>query len=275
MERKATNTGRGPAQRLSASASIQGNLFQFKETWNWNQSPKTIRRGPIRGFTGAARLRMLKEIAVIDWANTGRCLFATLSYPDELGLRTYQQRTTDRTLVLRRIEKHLGKNIATLWRLEWKERKSGAHLGQLRPHSHLCLFGVEYIPWEVLRTMWGEVLGWNGYVHTYVQALTNGTAAAKYAAKYAAKDGSCSLVNAAYLDGLLGRAWGMTRKNLIPRAALTTFRDLPPDVERALRVLGSELRHHNAPETQGSYCVLGDAVQGLCKKILAGALPSE
>ncbi len=67
----------------------------------------------------------------------------------------------------------------------------------------------------------------------------------------------------------------MTRGKLIPRACLTTYRNLPPAVERALRVLGSEMRHHNAPECQGSYSVIGEGVQGLVKKILAGALPQE
>jgi hypothetical protein len=257
------------------SASIQGNLFQFKESWNWNQSPRLPKRGQIGGFSSAARLRMIKEIAVIDWTQTGRCLFLTLTYPDSLGLRTYKERTKDRTLVTRRIERYLGREIATLWRLEWKARKSGERTGSMMPHLHMLLFGVEYIPWDDIRMWWRQVLGYDGQLHTYVQRIKNGEHAAKYAAKYAAKDGSSSLVNAAYLDGLLGRAWGVTRAKLIPRAALTTYRNLPRAVERALRVLGSEMRHHNAPESQGSYCVIGDAAGGIVKKILAGALPEE
>jgi hypothetical protein len=257
------------------SASIQGQLFKFKESWNWNQSPRLPPRGTIGGFSAAARLRMIKEIAVINWSATGRCLFLTLTYPDSLGERSYKERTTDRTLVTRRIERYLGKNIATLWRCEWKARKSGERKGQMMPHLHMLLFGVEYIPWEDLRMWWRETLGIDGPLHTYVQKLTDGEHAAKYAAKYAAKDGSSSLVNAAYLDGLLGRAWGMTRQKLIPRAALTSYRNLPASVERALRILGSEMRHHHAPDSQGSYCVIGDAVQGLVKNILEGGLPGE
>jgi hypothetical protein len=266
---------RGPEQKLTVSASIQGSLFKFQESWNWNQSPRLPKRGTIGGFSSAARLRMIKEIAVIDWASTGKCLFITFTYPDELGIRTYQERTRDRTLVLRRIEKYLGRQVATLWRLEWKERKSGALVGQVMPHLHMLVFGVEYLPWEDIRDWWRATLQHVGPLHTYVQACTDGKLAAKYAAKYAAKDASSSLVNAAYLDGVLGRAWGLTRAKLIPRAALTIYRDLPPAVERALRVLGSEMRHHHAPECQGSYCVIGDAVGGLVKIILASALPEK
>lgn len=275
MDQGARKRIKPPPQTLTVSASLQGSLFQFKEAWNWNQAPPGSKRGKIAGFSAAARLRMIREMAVIDWTQTGRCLFVTLTYPDSLGCRTYKERTTDRTLVTRRIERYLGKNIATLWRCEWQARKSGERTGTVMPHLHMLLFGVEYFPWEDLRMWWRETLGVDGPLHTYVQKLTNGEHAAKYAAKYASKDASSSLVNAAYLDGLLGRAWGMTRRELIPRACLTTYRNLPPAVERALRLLGSQIRHGSAPEVVGSFSVIGDAAQGVVKKILADALPVE
>lgn len=264
-----------PEHSLTASASLQGDLFQYREAWNWLKSPPPDRRGTIGGFSRGARLRLLKEIAVIDWDAAGDCLFLTLTYPDSLGPCTYKERSKHRYLLQRSIEKYLGRHVATLWRTEWQDRKSGARLGQIMPHLHVLLFGVEYLPWQDLRTWWRSAIGVKGPCHTYVQHVANGTGAAKYAAKYAAKDCSSSLVSAAYLNNLFGRAWGMTRKQSIPRAAKVCFRELTIRQEHLLGKTGKLMTRNPSKGPIGSYTLFGEGGRQVVRMILDHTLPPE
>ncbi len=226
----------------------------------------------VKGFTRAARLRLLKEIAVIDWRKAGRCLFVTLTYPDTIGCPTYKERTTQRTLVLRRIEKYLGRQVSALWRTEWQDRKSGVRKGQLMPHLHVLLFGVAYLPWSDLRQWWREVLGHGGPIHTFIQLIDGAEGTARYAAKYAAKDASSSsLVSAAYLDNLCGRSWGMTRKKGVPRFSKVTFR--PTEAQRGqLLSVGKLLTHNSTTGEIGSYTLLGEAGRQVARLLLDSSL---
>jgi len=226
----------------------------------------------VNGFSRAARLRLLKEIAVIDWRNAGRCLFLTLTYPDEVGKCSYKERTTQRHLVMRRIEKYLGRKVSCLWRVEWQDRKSGSRKGELMPHLHILLFGVDYLPWAHLRQWWREVLGHGGPIHTFVQLIEGAEGTARYAAKYAAKDSSSSLVNAAYLDGAFGRSWGMTRKNGIPRHARTNYFGLSDSQIGQLRTAGKLLTHNPTAGEIGSYTLLGDVGRQVARLLLDSSL---
>jgi hypothetical protein len=224
------------------------------------------------GFSRSARLRLLKEVATIDWRNAGKCLFLTLTYPDEIGPCTYKERTTQRTLVMRRIEKYLGRKVATLWRIEWQDRKSGSRKGELMPHLHILLFGVDYLPWADLRQWWRECLGYGGTLHTFVQLIDGAEGTAKYAAKYAAKDCSSSLVNAAYLDRLSGRSWGFTRKGQVPKHEKRVFRDLTEVQERQLRATGKLLTHNPTEGEIGSYTLLGEVGRQVARLLLDSSL---
>lgn len=174
------------------------------------------KRGIIKGFTPAARLRMLRTVASINWGQVKRALFITLTYPDDNVSRDAAMRARDRYLFLRAMEKHLEKKVGVMWRVEWIERKTGKWKGQTLPHQHLIVFGVGYLSYSWTRDTWNGILGAKDAPSTRVDRVKGGKDAARYVTKYAGKKVDASgLVNASY-PNRLGRAWGMSRKELIP-----------------------------------------------------------
>src|SRR5207253_6592984 len=88
----------------------QGQLLKARKLWNWNRSRPGEHRGVCAGYTDAARVRMLQVVAAIDWKAAGEILFVTLTYPDCVANATYRERTTQRSLMQRYIEKYAGRD---------------------------------------------------------------------------------------------------------------------------------------------------------------------
>jgi hypothetical protein len=265
-----------PAQTYQWWATTQGRLLLVREKWNWRKSPQTEKRGSIGGFSNASRLRMLKTIAIIDWSKVGPSLLITLTYPGELGKRRYSERVKDLYLFHRYMEKHLGKEVALLWRTEWKVRKSGQQKGQLLPHVHLVVFDVRWIPWQAVRGWWRTILGHEGPLATDVGRAGDGDTAARYAAKYAAKPAEeGSLDSAAYLNNSIGRAWGVKRRRLIPFCDKDSFR-LGEKLARQLRQLAATIFEGYDVERGEGFTLFGDIAvmvgKDLMKKGIDGCL---
>jgi hypothetical protein len=98
-------------------------------------------RGEITEFTDASRRRMLYLMAKIE---TGAIpFFVTLTYPDKFPLYNDAYK--------RHLEVFCGRLLrrwpkaAVIWKLEFKERKSGANSGKVAPHYHLFVYNV---PWR-------------------------------------------------------------------------------------------------------------------------------
>ena len=205
-------------QRNSCHAVWKGDLLEITYLPHTVKSNHHRTRGTIKGFTQSARLRMLKTVATVEWARVKRAVFITLTYPDSHADRSMQQRTRDRYLFLRSMEKHLGNKVGVLWRVEWQPRKSGARKGQLTAHMHLIAFGVSFIDKEVVRQCWRDVLDADGPVVTWIEGMKDGRKVARYVSKYCAKKVENDVLdNASYLNSL-GRHWGMCRRELIPWA---------------------------------------------------------
>jgi len=130
-------------------------------------------------------MRLLRLLNRIDWTQHARSLFVTLTYPDEFISRPLSRRTQDRSRFLREVETHVGKKVSSLWRLEWKPRRTGNVVGELMPHFHLVLFDVEFIPHAMVRHWWRTILGVaDGPLATDVQRPKTVDGVARYIGKY-------------------------------------------------------------------------------------------
>jgi len=199
-------------------AVFRGELLEISHLPHRKKKPLYHRRGQIKGFTKGARLRMLRMIASINWGSVKHGVFITLTYPDEHADRSMGERNTDKYLFMRYIEKHLGKKVGVIWRLEWEPRKSGKRLGQLTAHWHLIVFGIKFIPKDVVRSFWQCVLRADGPVVTWIDGITTGKKLARYVGKYCSKLPEADVLdNSTYLNSQ-GRHWGVMRRELVPFA---------------------------------------------------------
>lgn len=205
-----------PLPSVTWSVTGQGRCLEVRRHLNNFQQPDPPRGKCVGPMSRASRMRLLRTIAKIHFGKHTHSLFITLTYPDIRRHSDYKKHTTERSLFVRYIEKYVGRQVAILWRKEWKVRKSGAAKGSLVPHYHLICFGVRYIPKEVILGWWRTILGVKGPLMTRVDGITDGEKAARYTCKYAAKVSLSGLDNDAYLNTLWGRPWGMHRKSKMP-----------------------------------------------------------
>lgn len=255
--------------------TLQGKLL----TWKVRQRPSDVpiggTRKPVIEFSRASRLRLLKLIQTIDWKSAYPCLFITLTCPDRFGFATTKRLTQARSVFWRHIEKYLARHVSGLWRLEWKERKSGENKGYFFPHFHVIAFKVQFIPSRQVNQSWSAAIGCSGYVRTEVQGMKNEDQAAAYVAKYCGKP-VLSLVIPAYLNNIpAGRQWGILRKSKLPMCEIQSIR-----LQNG--VLLDEQRDHinrclplGIKSTEGSLTVFGKLAQVVGERILGIGLASQ
>jgi hypothetical protein len=158
---------------------------------------------------------------------------------------------------MRYVEGHLGRQVPTLWRVEWKARKSGAKVGAVVPHFHLLLGGVEYVRYVQLRSWWRAIVHVNGPLCTDVQSIDAAEGAVNYLCKYTSKNPSLDI--GAYLNNEkgIGRHWGFTRKHLFPEAPITRLQKLS-DVQAAqLRGMAAEVFENYDEDLGGGFTLFG------------------
>jgi hypothetical protein len=102
---------------------------------------KPPKRGDIRGFSDASRRRMLDLMAKIELSQVP--LFVTLTYPDTFPL--YSEEFKRHLEVFCARLQRRWPEASVIWKLEFKERRSGENKGRVAPHYHLFVYGV---PWE-------------------------------------------------------------------------------------------------------------------------------
>lgn len=253
-----------PPQTIRWYARQQGNLLEVRKIVNHSVVPTDAKRGKIKGFTSSARSRMLRFIATIDWGKITGSNFITLTYPDHVVNRSYEQRTTDRTLFMRHIEAYECGPIPTLWRVEWIARKSGELKGQIKPHLHIVTFAGRPLEQKTVRKYWRRVVGVKGPLATDVRQGKSPEHAARYASKYAAKETAVGALDSnAYLD-THGRAWGVTRRERIPLCPPRMIRELTSaGIGAAMKIAARILDR----EYVGTFFVLGDAAPILLHEI--------
>lgn len=169
-------------------------------------------RGLVTGFSSASRRRLMRLIASLERAE--RPIFVTLTYPD---LFPNEPAKWKRDLDV------FGKRLARkfplagfLWRIEFKERRTGANAGRVAPHFHLLVYGAGYrdlLKW--VSVAWWEVVGSNDGDHlkvgTRVERIYSWGGILRYVGKYIAKMEKYPL-------DWQGKAWGVIGRKRLPWA---------------------------------------------------------
>jgi hypothetical protein len=247
-----------PQRRERWTASLQGALLVVRKHVSYRVVVPENGRGRVVGFSDASRLRCLKEIARINWRGGGRWSLITLTYPDEQADRDYRERTKDRYLFQRYMEKHLGKKVGMLWRTEFAKRLSGKHRGKLVCHHHMVIPYMPFVPHQLVRQWWRNIVHKKGSLSTDIREVA-GEQAAFYAMKYAAKrERLSSLDYAAYLNRLVGRPWGLTRKSLLPYCPREDAGTIDGDLLRDLQLLAENTFIGYRADDAQSFTIFGD-----------------
>lgn len=246
----------------------QGDLFQILVTGQFHMPPPKNPPRVIHTFSHQARLRLLKYSATINWKKTRTSLYATWTYPDEVLPRDRLTLNRDRYLLMRKIEKHLGRRLCGIWRIEWKPRLTGKFKGQAMPHWHWIVFDVGYISYKKIRLYWREVIHAPNEVSMRFERIEDGQKATRYIGKYAAK-----AINRDNLDILpqlnsLGRHYGYFRKAQIPRHKVQWFKTLTAQQLKAIQEYASQNFEWLDPRTPRSFSLFGNYGVAAVMKIL-------
>jgi len=210
--------------------AIQGSCVKFKRTGGDLVEPPDRRGTAIGPFSRASRLRLLSYMNKIDWSITPEPCFVTLTYPDTVIHRDYSRRSLDRFLFLRYLEKHRKAKTPSIWRVEWKPRKTGELVGKLMPHWHLLLPTVTALNENVVREMWRRSIEHDlSYLDVDVRIVKGELGAVKYLAKYVSKNLALGIYAYRNSGFRFGRHWGVTRKALIAMQRIVLDRYLTDD----------------------------------------------
>ena len=163
-------------------------------------------RGKVHGLSKNARRRALKTLCRVRGHGTG--VFVTLTYPDE-ARACWDANKAHLDTFLKRLKRRFP-DVGFFWRIEYKRRKSGAHTGEIAPHFHLLLFGLDtelpqFRKWLSLN--WYQVVNSGTMKHlaagTEAKPIRSRKHAMYYVSKYVAKSDEEAI------EGLeTGRMWG-------------------------------------------------------------------
>lgn len=173
-------------------------------------------RGTIKGFSGAARKRLIMMLASINRQALERLpLFVTLTYPATWpGEPSVWKEHLDTWL--KRLSRKFTRT-ATVWKLEFQSR--GA------PHFHLLVFGPGWIDAQWLSRSWYEVVGSGDRRHlmagTRVERIRSWKGVMFYGSKYLAKKTQENV------PAFPGRFWGVSNKAYLPIGFLLVAMEFP------------------------------------------------
>jgi len=213
-------------------------------------------------------MRMLRFMNRIDWTKIEHSLFITLTYPDGVAFERKDERNKHRYMFMRYIEECLARPVASIWRCEWKIRKTGEWKGFVAPHFHVIIPDVTYIPFDEVNTYWKKAIGGVDKVATDVRRVTGHQGALRYIAKYVSKD--CYLDKLVYLNNGIevGRSWGVTRKHLIPMSPVLVSRPLTDGERDRVQLAGKNKLRWYDPTDEVGFTLLGDDAITMFEKML-------
>ena len=214
-----------------------GSLLECKRPRSWTQleGMKGGPRGKIKAFSEASRRRMLRMIAKLE--QTRKPFWMDLTYPDEF----FNERMDGKRLKeshLKKFYQRLGyafPEVSLIWKLEYKGRKSGKHVGAMFPHFHLLVWGLHdenlYDLRQMVARMWWEVCGQLSEKHleagTSVSRIKSYRGVFFYAAKYMGKE-----VEEAVSE--VGRWWGVKGRENLPEAYCHVIDNLEDEQYKAV-----------------------------------------
>lgn len=122
--------------------------FQRSPGMEWNQEQffkhERAKRGACKGFTFGSRRRMLDRLNQVS-SSADLPTFITLTLPDNSFNDSVTEFAKTAKVCLDSLVKRLVRvcpTAAGFWRIEWKARKSGLHVGKLFPHFHALVWGI-------------------------------------------------------------------------------------------------------------------------------------
>lgn len=216
------------------------------------------KRGCISRFSEAARLRMLRWVASVNWRRMTRGHFFSFGYADDVAHNTKEQRKRHIYEFHRDMEIYLGREIPLSWRIEWEPRKSGRFVGEILPHWHMIVAGTSFLDYRKLRASWCRITRTKQVPNMRFDRLKNGDAVSMYIAKYAAKSEDALLLGNLSYGNITGKHYGYRRRNGFPMCKKTTFRDLTPDVVKRLRATAASCLPWYRADADGGFTLLGE-----------------
>lgn len=174
-------------------------------------------RGMVLGFSPSSRRRLMRYIASMK--RSERPIFVTLTYPD---LFPKDMAVWKRDLDV------FGKRVARrwpgagfVWRIEFKERRTGANIGVIAPHFHLLVYNAKYRELrQDIPLMWYRVVALGDDRHLLagvrVEEIYSRGGIMRYVGKYMSKTED-------FPGEWSGRVWGVIGRDRMPLAPLVIF----------------------------------------------------
>ena len=258
--------------KLEITVKIRGKCVHVTSNFCPSPPPRKKKGSIIKAFSKAARMRVLRFSATVDWSRGIGGRFITLTYPDERVRHDKGDRKKHLYIFCRSMERHMGTKIPLVWRVEWKERESGIFQGKAAPHVHMLVFTSLFIPYWLVNEWWKQAIGWDAYVRTECRAVSNERMAGAYVSKYVAKvDENYSLVNV--LKGnSTGRHYGYKRPAQIPRCSGVTILGGTANFFSRLRDIAFRELPNDFRDGDASYTLLGEKAERWKEIIVENAL---
>lgn len=233
---------------------LQGRVFKislkkndirlYKPERDPRNHPQEKRKG-ITEFSRKSRHRLLEKLNRIDKRAFGEAIkprWITVTYPAEVGHKSWQEGKRDMRALWKRIERMFPKASA-IWREEYQKRGE--------PHFHMVMFNAP-ISKEKLKQIWCEVIGYHhpnqqvdvqkisnfrqiiGYVSKYMAKIDNKETTRLIAAvELAPASGTADLDIKPKLAAskiIDGRVWGVRGEKNIPWAVKMIFKVVEMEV---------------------------------------------
>lgn len=168
-------------------------------------------RGKIKVFSPASRRRL--QYLVSSVRRDVPVYFVTLTYPDNFPADPAKWKRDVDTFRKRFKRKGWG----AVWKIEFKQRKSGVNVGKVAPHFHLLVYGADYLDlFHWCANAWYDVVGSGDPKHrsagTRVEYIKTVNGSRKYISKYVGKDEQ----DLDFECETIGRFWGVINRAAIP-----------------------------------------------------------
>lgn len=174
-------------------------------------------RGRVVGFSSGSRRRLMRIIASVE--RQQRPVFVTMTYPDSFP-EDAKKWKRDIDVFGKRLRRKFPV-AGFVWRVEFKERKTGEKTGEIAPHFHLLVYGANY---HLLRAFvpgaWYKVVGSGEESHlkasTRVEHIYSFGGIMRYVGKYISKEDE-------FPPEWCGRVWGVVGREQMPWAVRVTI----------------------------------------------------
>jgi hypothetical protein len=246
-----------PDQQETWYLRMQGNCTEIYRKLNYSTIPSDNKRGLMGAFSRESRMALLRLVNKVDPERIGKSSFITLTYPDSRLCISNSTRSSHRAQFLKKLEYYDGKQHSCLWRVEWKQRKSGPCKSMFAPHFHLLSFNVPFVAKEILRQWWRDILDVEGPLATDVEKIKNWSKLSAYIGKYIAKESTLDITAYHNNPFMRGRHWGMTRKPLLPLADLDVLRPMTEQEVKLAKAYAAETFTEYDQERGGGFTLFG------------------